>query len=104
MTEYSRERRTSSDAAPWVDTQSLSDADTFIYETVATLGFSGRPADRAGIAEACGMDDSALDSTLAQLTSRGVFTFSDADGGPEYRIARRDWSSNPDELAGHLLS
>jgi hypothetical protein len=104
MTEYSGDRRTSSDAAPWVDTQSLSDADTFIYEAVATLGFSGRPADRAGIAAASGMDDSALDNTLAKLTSRGVLTVSDADGGPEYSIARRDWSSNPDELAGHLLS
>jgi hypothetical protein len=104
MTDYSGERRTSPDAAPWVDTQSLSDADTFIYEAVATLGFSGRPADRAGIAEASGVDDSSLDNTLAELTSRGVFTVSDGDSGPEYRIARRDWSSNPDELAGHLLS
>ncbi|HTX81623.1 MAG TPA: hypothetical protein VME44_05560 [Streptosporangiaceae bacterium] len=104
MTDYSGERRTSSDAAPWVDAQSLSDADTFIYETVATLGFFGRPADRAGIAEASRMDDSSLDSTLAELTSRGVLAVSDADGGPAYSIARRDWSSNPDELAGHLLS
>jgi hypothetical protein len=87
-----------------VDTQSLTDADTFIYEAVATLGFSGRPADRASIAEASGMDDSALDEALAELTSRGVLTVSDADRGPEYSIARRDWSSNPDELAGHPLS
>jgi hypothetical protein len=104
MTGYSGERRTSSRAAPWVDTQSLSDADTFIYEAVATLGFSGHPADRDSIAEASGMDDSALDEALAELTSRGVLTVSDADRGSEYSIARRDWSSNPDELAGHPLS
>jgi hypothetical protein len=104
MTDYSGERRTSPDAAPWVDTQSLTDADTLIYEAVATLGFSGRHADRAGIAAASRMDDNALDKTLAELTSRGVLTVSDADRGSEYSIARRDWSSNPDELAGHLLS
>lgn len=104
MAGYSGERRTSSPAAPWVDTQSLTDADTLIYEAVATLGFSGRPADRAGIAAASGMDDSALDKALAELTSRGVLAVSDADRGSEYSIARRDWSSNPDELAGHLLS
>jgi hypothetical protein len=106
MAGYSRERRTSSHAAPWVDTQRLSDADTGIYETVATLAFSGRPADRASIAEASGMDDSALDKALAELTSLGVLvlTVSGSDAGPAYRIARRDWSSNPDEPAGHPLS
>jgi hypothetical protein len=104
MTGYTRERRTSSPPAPWVDTQSLSDADTYIYEAVATLGFSGRRADRSSIAEASGMEDNALDRALAELTSLGVLTVSDADEGSEYNIARRDWSSNPDELAGHPFS
>jgi hypothetical protein len=104
MTDYPGERRTSSHAAPWVDTQSLSDADTYIYETVATLGFSGHRVDRTSISEASGMEDSELDKELDELTSRGVLTVSDADGAPEYSIARRDWSANPDERAGHLLS
>jgi hypothetical protein len=104
MTNYSGERRNSPDAAPWVDAQSLSDADTFIYEAVATLGFSGHRADRTSIAEASRMDDSELEKELSELTSRGVLAVSDTDGEIEYRIARRDWSSNPDELAGHLLS
>jgi hypothetical protein len=104
MTDYPGERRTSLHAAPWVDAQSLSDADTFLYEAVATLGFSGRRADRTSIAEASGMDDSALDQALAELTSRGVLAVSDTAGGSEYSIARRDWSSNPDELAGHPMS
>jgi len=103
MTEYPGERRTSSHAAPWVDAQTLSDTDTYIYEAVATLGFSGHRADRTSIAAASGMDDSEVEKELFGLTSRGVLAVSDVDGEIEYTIARRDWSSNPDELAGHLL-
>ena len=40
------------DRAAHIDAQSLRDVDTYIYETVATLEYTGRPATRNQIAGA----------------------------------------------------
>ena len=47
-----------------MDTQSLTDIDTYVYETIATLEYTGRPATRSQIAGVTDVDDQALDESL----------------------------------------
>ena len=104
MSSNSRKARTRTQPAPWVDSQSLSHSDSDIYETVATLEYSGHPADRKAIAAATGFEDAALDKALDDLTSRGVLAVEKEGGQPRYVLARRDWSAMPDEPVGHPMS
>ena len=55
-----------------LDTQSLTDIDTYVYETIATLEYTGRPATRSQIAAVTDLDDQALDESLGNLTSHGL--------------------------------
>ena len=89
---------------PRVDTQSLTDAGTQIYESVATLEFAGQPATRDALASASPLTAAELDRTLADLTERGLLTTTGAGSQTVYRPARRDWSTRPQTGPGHSLS
>ena len=85
---------------PYVDSLSLSDVDAYVYETIATLEYTGRPATRGEIAAAADIDDATLDATLAELTRRGLLARADADGDPAHAPAERGWSAAPDQARG----
>lgn len=89
---------------PHVDTQTLSNTDTYVYEAVATLEYSGRQPSREAIAAAAGLGAYQLDQVLDELTSQGLLTVSQAGDELVYEPARRDWSTKPDQAAGHPLS
>jgi hypothetical protein len=82
---------------PYVDALSLSDVDTYLYETIATLEYTGRPATRAEIAAAADLDDETLDKTLAELTGRGLLVRADASREPAFEPADRGWSAAPEQ-------
>jgi hypothetical protein len=88
---------------PYVDTQSLSDADTYVYEAVATLEYSGHRPSREAIAAAASLDDDVLSRILAELTGQGALTVSGFGGEAVYEPARRDWSTRPQQAEGHPL-
>ena len=77
------------------------DADSFVYETIATLEFTGRPATRTEIAEATGLDLGELDQVLSSLTEQGRLTGGrNLDGEPAFAPSHRGWSANPAETRG----
>ncbi|HEY2550898.1 MAG TPA: hypothetical protein VGI64_10005 [Streptosporangiaceae bacterium] len=82
------------------DTQGLTDTDTYLYETIATLEYTGRPATRSQIAAAADLDDQALDQALAKLTQRGLLTSNAAAGESSFEPAERGWSAAPDQAHG----
>lgn len=85
---------------PYVDTQSLTDVDTGVYETIATLEFVGKPPTQAEIAAATDLDGATLDETLEALTKRHLLVRTDVRGQACYEPARRDWSNTPDQAEG----
>jgi len=85
---------------PRVDTQSLTDAGTDVYETVATLEFTGQKADQTAIAAATRLPPGQLEPLLADLTSRGLLTSTGIGDSRVYQPARRDWSAQPAEGTG----
>lgn len=99
-----REMPTADDPRPRIDTQTLSDADTYIYETVATLEYSGQLADRGTIASAAGLDDETVDKELFDLTARGLLMVRNTAGALAYAPAHRDWSTMPDRASGHPMA
>lgn len=85
-----------------LDTQSLTDVDTYVYETIATLEYTGRPATRAQIAAVTDLDDEALDESLGNLTAHKLVVRTDggADGEPGFEPAQRGWSAVPEQGRG----
>lgn len=89
---------------PRVDTQSLTDAGTQLYESVATLEFAGQRPTREALAHAVPLDPPELDRALAELTERGLLAAGREGPDTVYRPARRDWSMQPQTGPGHQLS
>ncbi len=89
--------------SPHIDTQSLSDQGAHLYETIATLEYSGQRPTLAAIALAAGRSEDELGPVLDGLAAGGLLIRSDAADGPLYEPARRGWSARPDEAAGHSL-
>ena len=87
-----------------VDTQVLTDAGTHVYESIATLEYSGRKTTRAEIAAVVKLDDSTVDEVLATLVAIGALTSSGDGDDCSYAPAHRGWSTKPDIAAGHQLS
>jgi hypothetical protein len=85
---------------PYVDTMSLTDVDTYVYETIATLEYTGLPAGRSEIAAAAELDDQTLDAALAKLVARGMLNRRDAGGQPAFEPADRGWSAAPQHTQG----
>jgi hypothetical protein len=88
---------------PYVDSLSLTDVDTDVYETIATLEFTGRPATRRQIAAAARLDPATIDATLRDLTRRGMLISSEHDGEPAFEPRHRGWSTAPDQRQGKGL-
>jgi hypothetical protein len=76
------------------------DAESYVYETIATLEFTGRPATRGEIAEATGLDRGELDQVLSTLTEQGQLTRGNIDGEPAFAPSHRGWSAAPDQFRG----
>jgi hypothetical protein len=76
------------------------DAESYVYETIATLEFTGRPASRSEIADATGLDRGDLDQVLTTLTERGQLIRGEIDGEPAFAPAHRGWSTAPDQTRG----
>jgi hypothetical protein len=85
---------------PYVDTQSLTDVDIGVYETIATLEFTGKPPTQGQIAAASDLDDTTLGKTLETLTQRHLLVRTDIKGQACYEPARRDWSTQPGQPEG----
>jgi hypothetical protein len=85
---------------PHADPLSLTDVDTYLYETIATLEYAGRPASRSEIAAAADLDDQTLDKALAELTRRGLLVQADTGGEPTFEPAERGWSAAPEQARG----
>lgn len=90
-------------AQPPVDAQLLTDAGLEIFEAVATLEFTGRRPSRSAIAAAAQRDQALVDEALDDMTAHGLLTMTDEPGEPVYVPARRDWSTEPGQAAGHPM-
>jgi hypothetical protein len=97
-----REAMTMSSEAdrPRVDTQSLTDVDTYLYEAIATLEYTGRPVTRDEIARVGDLDGPSLDDALADLVRRGLLVADESGGETGYAPAQRGWSAAPDQARG----
>lgn len=91
-------------AHPPVDAQTLTDTDTHVFEAIATLEYSGRRPSRSAIAAAARLDDAVLDEALAEMAGHGLLTVTEEDGDAVYTPASRDWSTQPDQAAGHPMA
>jgi hypothetical protein len=90
-------------AKPPVDAQTVSDTGLEIFEAVATLEYAGRRPSRSAIISAARRDQGLVDAVLADMTAQGLLTRDDEEGEPVYIPARRDWSTQPDQAAGHPM-
>ncbi|HYK70322.1 MAG TPA: hypothetical protein VEV45_20420 [Streptosporangiaceae bacterium] len=88
---------------PPVDAQTVNDTGLEIFEAVATLEYTGRRPSRSAIAAAARRDQALVDETLKDMTARGLLTKTDEGGEGVYVPARRDWSTQPDQAAGHPM-
>jgi len=83
-----------------MDTQSLTDVDTYVYETIATLEYTGRPATRSQIAAVTDLDDQALDESLTSLADHHLIVSAKNRGEPAFEPAQRGWSAAPERGRG----
>lgn len=87
-----------------VDTQSLTDTGTHVFEAIATLEYTGRKPSRSAIAAAARLDFSVLDPALTDMTRYGLLTRTEVDPEPVYVPAQRSWSTQPGQAAGHPMT
>jgi hypothetical protein len=85
---------------PYVEPISLTDVDTYLYEAIATMEYTGQPVTRDEIKAVAGLDDATLDAALAGLTRRGLLTQTTVDGAPVYEPSDRGWSTAPEQGKG----
>ena len=85
---------------PYVEPISLTDTDTYLYEAIATMEYTGQPVTRDEIQAVAGLDDATLDTALAELTRRGLLTQATVDGAPVYEPSDRGWSTAPEQGQG----
>jgi hypothetical protein len=85
-----------------LDTQSLTDVDTYVYETIATLEYTGRPVTRGQVAAVTDLDDQALGESLGTLIDHGlvVRTGNGPDSEGALKPAQRGWSAAPEQGPG----
>jgi hypothetical protein len=85
---------------PYVEPISLTDIDTYLYEAIATMEYTGQPVTSDEIKAVAGLDDATLDAALAELTRRGLLTQTTVDGAPVYEPSDRGWSTAPEQGQG----
>ena len=88
------------DEPVYVEPVSLTDTDTYLYEAIATMEYTGQPVTRDEIQAVAGLDDATLDRALDELTRRGLLTRATVDDAPVYEPADRGWSTAPDQAQG----
>jgi hypothetical protein len=76
------------------------DAKSHVYETIATLEFTGQPATRSEIAEATGLERGELDQVLGALTEQGKLVRGEIDGESAFAPSHRGWSTAPSKTRG----
>jgi DNA-binding IscR family transcriptional regulator len=81
---------------PYVDAQYFTDLDTYVYEAVATLEYSGSPVTSTEIVAATDLEPHTAGEVLDALTEHGVLRRTRSGGEAAYELARRDWSATPD--------
>jgi len=81
---------------PFVDAQYFTDLDTYVYEAVATLEYSGSPVTGSEIVAATDLDDRTAGEVLDALTEHGVLRRTRSGGQDVFELARRDWSATPE--------
>jgi hypothetical protein len=84
------------------DSQTLSDADSHVYEAIATLEFLGRAATRDAILSVAALDDATVGRILASLAERGLVRAMTRDGAVVFEPASRDWSTAPEQAPGAM--
>jgi hypothetical protein len=89
---------------PPVDAQMLTDTGAVIFEAIATLEFTGRRPSRRAIAADARLDDAVVAAALAEMTASGLVNRTEEGGEPVYVPARRDWSAQPGQTAGHPMA
>jgi hypothetical protein len=92
----SQDKKGGRDDRPYVDAQRFTDLDTYVYEAVATLEYSGHSVTRDEVVEATDLDAPAVSEVLDVLTEHGVLRRRQTDAGDAFELARRDWSATPD--------
>jgi hypothetical protein len=90
-------------AQPPVDAQILTDTTLEIFEAIATLEYTGRRPSRSAIVAAAQREPAVVDDALDEMTAYGLLTTTDEDSERVYVPARRDWSTKPDQAAGHPM-
>ncbi len=81
---------------PYIDPQSLTDADLAVYEAIATLEQAGQPPTGQQVAAATThLDDQTIAQILRKLLARGVVVHASGGSEPTYTLPRHDWSSVP---------
>jgi hypothetical protein len=85
----------SDEQRPYVDALSMSDEEAQVYEAIAALEYSGRPASRSEITHAAGLDGSAVDDALHALTERQAVIRRGSGDQAEYEPASRAWTVLP---------
>ena len=91
-------------AQPPVDAQTVSDTGLEIFEAIATLEYTGRRASKPAIVAATRRDQDVVGEALDVMTSHGLLAVTEEDGERAYVPARRDWSTQPDQAAGHPMA
>ena len=92
---------------PPVDAQTVSDTGLEIFEAIATIEYTGRRASRSAVVAATRRDQAVVSEALDEMTAHGLLTVTDEDGQdgePAYVPARRDWSTQPSQAAGHPMA
>jgi hypothetical protein len=86
-----------------VDAQTITDIGLEIFEAIVTLEYTGRRPSRSAIELAAQRDRAVVAGALEDMTANGLLTVTDEAGEPVYVPARRDWSTKPDQAAGHPM-
>ena len=79
----------------YVDALSMSAEEAQVYEAIAALEYSGRPASRWEIAHAADLDGSTVDEALRALTEREAVIRRGSGDQAEYEPASRAWTVMP---------
>jgi hypothetical protein len=85
---------------PYAEPVSLTDVDSYVYETIATLEYTGSPVTRTQIAVTADLDDRTIDASLTALTDLGMLSRTGDGAEATFAPAQRGWSVAPEQARG----